>query len=165
MASPTTVVSGRRTTRGSSRSSSSLREEANAKFVFLLDKNGQQIASSGELDEVDPTALASLAAGNVAATEGLAQLIGEDEFSTLFHEGDKDSLHISLISNKVILLVSSTSTPRSAWSGCGSSSGSANWQTIVEEMMARTTALDASRRGASAALAEITDEDIDALFG
>jgi predicted regulator of Ras-like GTPase activity (Roadblock/LC7/MglB family) len=82
-----------------------LRSEANSKFVFLMDKNGQSIASSGALSETDPTALASLAAGNVAATEGLAELIGENEFSTLFHEGRSESLHISLISNKVILLV------------------------------------------------------------
>jgi hypothetical protein len=49
----------------------SLDREANAKFVFLLDKSGQQIAATGDLDEVDPTSLASLTAGNVAATEGV----------------------------------------------------------------------------------------------
>ena len=53
-----------------------LRRDSSSKFAFLLDKNGQQIASSGDLDGTDATALASLTAGNVAATEGLAQLIG-----------------------------------------------------------------------------------------
>jgi hypothetical protein len=66
-----------------------LGRDSNAKLVFLLDKNGQQIASSGDLDDIDPTSLASLTAGNVAATEGLAQLVGEQEFSILFHEGQK----------------------------------------------------------------------------
>ena len=61
-----------------------LRQESNAKLTFLIDKNGQQLARSGELDGVDPTSLASLTAGNVAATDGLAQLIGEREFSILF---------------------------------------------------------------------------------
>ena len=39
-------------------------------------------------------ALASLTAGNVAATDGLARLIGEKEFSILFHEGERDNIHI-----------------------------------------------------------------------
>ena len=36
-----------------------LAREANAKFTFLLDKAGQQIASTGNLAEIDPTSLAS----------------------------------------------------------------------------------------------------------
>ena len=43
-----------------------LDREANAKFVFLVDKSGQQIAAVGELDDVDPTSLASLTAGTQA---------------------------------------------------------------------------------------------------
>ena len=54
-----------------------LRQEANAKAVFLIDKNGQQIAAAGEIEQFDATSLASLTAGNVAATDGLAKLIGE----------------------------------------------------------------------------------------
>ena len=50
-------------------------------------------------------ALASLAAGNVAATEGLAQLIGETDLLDAVPRGRTDSLHISLISNKIILLL------------------------------------------------------------
>ena len=44
-----------------------LRVDASAKIVFLVDKNGQQIAGAGEIDLVDTTSLASLTAGNVAA--------------------------------------------------------------------------------------------------
>ena len=54
--------------------------DANAKFVFLVDKSGQQIASHGEMPNLDITSLASLTAGNVAATDGLAHLIGERGF-------------------------------------------------------------------------------------
>ena len=142
-----------------------LREEANSKFVFLVDKSGQQIASSGELDEADPTALASLAAGNVAATEGLAQLIGEDEFSSLFHEGHKDSLHISLISDRVILLVIFDEHSSLGLVRLRVKQRVSELETIVQEMMERTTASTSSSAASSAALAEITDEDIDALFG
>jgi hypothetical protein len=56
---------------------SKLRIDANAKVVFLVDKNGQQIAAHGDIENLDTTSLASLTAGNVAATDGLARLIGE----------------------------------------------------------------------------------------
>ncbi|HRB12485.1 MAG TPA: roadblock/LC7 domain-containing protein, partial [Vicinamibacteria bacterium] len=64
-----------------------LRTDSNAQVVFLVDKNGQQIATAGDVENIDATSLASLTAGNVAATDGLAKLIGEREFSVLFHEG------------------------------------------------------------------------------
>src|SRR3989442_7928719 len=82
-----------------------LRTESNAKLVFLVDKNGQQIAAHGELENFDATSLASLTAGNVAATDGLAKLIGEKEFSILFHEGERDNIHISIVAQRVILVV------------------------------------------------------------
>ena len=67
-----------------------LRHDANAKVAFLIDKNGQQLAVAGDVHGFDLTSLAALTAGNVAATDGLAKLIGEREFSTLFHEGEHD---------------------------------------------------------------------------
>ena len=84
---------------------SKLRIDANAKVVFLIDKNGQQIAAAGEIEHFDTTSLASLTAGNVAATDGLAKLIGEKEFSVLFHEGEQDNIHISIVAKRVILVV------------------------------------------------------------
>lgn len=79
--------------------------ESHSKIVFLVDKNGQLLCSVGEEGEYDTTALGSLAAGNIAASGGLARLIGEKEFSILFHQGEKDNMHISLIENRVILVV------------------------------------------------------------
>ena len=76
-----------------------------AKVVFLIDKNGSMLASVGETGEFDTTSIASLAAGNIAATGGLASLIGEKEFSILFHEGERDNMHISVVDNRLILVV------------------------------------------------------------
>ncbi len=73
--------------------------------MFLIDKNGQQIAAAGEIEQFDTTSLASLTAGNVAATDGLAKLIGEREFSVLFHEGQQDHIHISIVAKRAILVV------------------------------------------------------------
>src|SRR2546430_4627918 len=80
-----------------------LAREANAKIVFLVDKNGQLIASVGATENLDTTSLASLTAGNIAATGGLPKLIGEKEFSLLFPEGEKDNLHITIIGGRGVL--------------------------------------------------------------
>jgi predicted regulator of Ras-like GTPase activity (Roadblock/LC7/MglB family) len=82
-----------------------LRMDSAARVVFLVDKDGQEIASLGEVGNLDTTSLASLAAGNVAATSGMAQLIGEKEFPTLSHEGEKESIHISVIGRLLLVIV------------------------------------------------------------
>src|SRR5579862_3749195 len=69
-----------------------LTKDANAKVVFLVDKNGQLISAAGQTQHIDTTSLASLTAGNVAAMGGLAKLIGENEFPMQYHQGTTVSL-------------------------------------------------------------------------
>jgi predicted regulator of Ras-like GTPase activity (Roadblock/LC7/MglB family) len=78
---------------------------SNASVAFIIDKNGQLIAAGGDADQIDTTSLASLTAGNIAATGGMAKLLRENEFSTQFHEGENANIHIQLIDNRVILVV------------------------------------------------------------
>lgn len=141
-----------------------LREESNAKLTFLLDKNGQQIARSGDLHGIDPTSLASLTAGNVAATDGLAQLIGEREFSILFHEGENDHLHISVVGGRSILVVLFDERSSLGLVRLRVKKVSADLSSILEEIHQRATASRKAAFGSSSPFAEITDEDIDALF-
>src|SRR2546427_9784909 len=82
-----------------------LRLDAAARVVVLVEKDGQQLAVHGELGDLDPTSLASLASGNVAATGGMARLIGENEFPTLSHEGERESIHISVIGRILLVVV------------------------------------------------------------
>ncbi len=82
-----------------------LRLDAAARVVVLVEKDGQQLAVHGELGDLDTTSLASLAAGNVAATGGMAKLIGEKEFPTLSHEGERESIHISVIGRVLLVVV------------------------------------------------------------
>lgn len=79
--------------------------DASGKVVFLVDKNGTLLASAGDAVGFDTTSLASLAAGNIAATGALANLIGEKEFSILFHEGERDNMHLSVVADRLILVV------------------------------------------------------------
>src|SRR5512146_1359359 len=82
-----------------------LHKDSNAKAVLVIDKNGQAIAQAGEVEQLDVTSLSSLTAGNVAATGGIAQLLSEKEFAGQFHEGERTNVHISIVGQRVILVV------------------------------------------------------------
>ena len=140
-----------------------LRYDANAKAVFLIDKNGQQIAASGDVEEFDTTSLASLTAGNVAATDGLAKLIGEREFSVLFHEGQRDHIHISIVARRAILLVIFDERSSLGLVRLRVKRASVEMDEIFEDMT-RKEGGGPSGQVQSSPFAEITDEDIDSLF-
>jgi predicted regulator of Ras-like GTPase activity (Roadblock/LC7/MglB family) len=141
-----------------------LRQDANAKVVFFIDKNGQQLASAGDLNGLDPTSLASLTAGNVAATDGLAKLLGEKEFSILFHEGEHDNLHINVVSGKAILMVIFDERSSLGLVRLRVKKSTVELGTLLDDIVARSQAQRASVVGSFAPFAEITDDDIDALF-
>ncbi len=130
---------------------------AKSRAVFLIDKNGRLLAQAGESDAVDTTTLASLTAGSVAATSGLAQLLGEREFSALVHEGVEDSLHVSLVGGEAILVVlfdrqSSLGLVR------------LRVKKAAEELARTMAGIGAGDRAAGQELGQITDEDIENLF-
>ncbi len=79
--------------------------ETKALSVLLIDKAGQLITSAGNVSSIDIPSFATLSAADFAATSNLADLIGEHDFSTLFHQGEKKSIYVSLIADKVILAV------------------------------------------------------------
>ncbi|MCG6949724.1 MAG: roadblock/LC7 domain-containing protein [Acidobacteria bacterium] len=139
-----------------------LRMDASAKIVFLVDKNGQQIAGAGEVNLVDSTSLASLTAGNVAATDGLARLIGEKEFSILFHEGRKDNIHISIVGQKLILVVIFDERSSLGLVRLRVRKASADIERVLNEMDSKAQVVGSVE--AASPFAEITDDDIDALF-
>ena len=139
-----------------------LRTDCNAKVVFLVDKNGQQIAANGELEAIDTTALASLAAGNVAATDSLARLIGEKEFTILFHEGERDNLHISVVGGRVILVVIFDERSSLGLVRLRVKKRAPELSSILDVMWKKSAA--PRRAGGGGPFVEITDEDIDKLF-
>ena len=140
-----------------------LHVDARSKIVFVVDKNGQQIAAAGDIGDIDPTSLASLTAGNVAATDGLAKLIGEKEFSILFHEGERDNVHISIVANRVILVIIFDERSSLGLVRLRVKKASIELTKIFETIMEK--AQRESSSGLEAAFAEITDDDIDNLFG
>ncbi len=137
-----------------------LRLESFSRVVFLVDKNGQQIATHGDVGDLDTTSLASLAAGNVAATGGMARLIGEKEFPTLSHEGERESIHICII-GRVLLVVVFDERSSLGLVKLRVKQASRDLSSLFDEL----ERLNTERREREEALfAEITDDDIDSLF-
>ena len=137
--------------------------DANAKGIFVVDKNGQLIAEAGEVRGIDTTSLASLTAGSIAATGGLAKIIGEEDFPVHFHQGQRDNLHITLVAKRIILVVvfddrSSLGLVRLRVKKAG-----AELSKIFEDLQKKVDNPAAAGVPASP-FAEITDDDIDNLF-
>ena len=135
--------------------------DANSKGVFVVDKAGQLIAEAGEMQGIDSTSLASLTAGCIAATGGLAKIVGEEEFPIHFHQGERDNLHITLVGGRLILVVvfderSSLGLVRLRVKKVG-----VELAKIFEDIEKRSEE-QASQNGSP--FAEITDDDIDNLF-
>ncbi|MBI5643205.1 MAG: roadblock/LC7 domain-containing protein [Deltaproteobacteria bacterium] len=137
-----------------------LLRESNAKCVYLVDKDGQLISSSGETRDIDATSLASLTAGNIAATGGLAKLIGEKEFSILFHEGERDNLHISVVGQRVILVVIFDKRSSLGLIRLRVKKASEDLNKSIQKLLDRMAAGADNEN----LLKEITDDDIEKLF-
>ena len=131
--------------------------DASAKVVFLVDKNGTLLASAGDAVGFDTTSLASLAAGNIAATGGLANLIGEKEFSILFHEGERDNMHLSVVAERLILVIVFDRRSSVGLVRLRVRQASARLTTV---MAAAIAASDAE----SGVVEELTEADIESLF-
>jgi predicted regulator of Ras-like GTPase activity (Roadblock/LC7/MglB family) len=76
-----------------------------AKCALLVDKDGHLVTRQGFTQSLDTTSLAALLAGSLASTREIARLVGEPEFSVLFHQGKRDHIHMSLVGDRSILVV------------------------------------------------------------
>src|ERR687887_2775802 len=79
--------------------------ESNARCALLVDRTGQLVATVGEPPQFDPTAFASLTAADFSANDQLAKMIGEHEFASLVHQGEKESMFLADVAKRVILVV------------------------------------------------------------
>lgn len=134
--------------------------ECIARVVFLVDRDGQPIAFYGDIGDMDTTSFSSLAAGNVAATTSMAKLIGENVFPSVVHEGERESIFISVIGRSLLVVVFDE---RSTLGLVKLRTKKASRE--VADIL-KQVAEDSENRSLeeTAFFAEITDEDIDSLF-
>ena len=77
--------------------------EAGARSALLLDRHGRPVTAFGDVGDLDETSFASLAAADFEASDQLAGLLGEDEFTALYHQGVNGSMYLAEIAGIAIL--------------------------------------------------------------
>ncbi|NWF91968.1 MAG: roadblock/LC7 domain-containing protein [Syntrophaceae bacterium] len=77
---------------------------SHAHSVLLIDRSGQLIAHHGNTPGIDILSLSALTAANFGATAEIARILGEEEFTLLFHKGKNENVYFSAIGEHVILV-------------------------------------------------------------
>lgn len=76
-----------------------------AKCALLIDKEGHLVTKRGEVRTVDMDTISALVAGSFAATKEMARLLGEEEFTALYHQGHRDNIQLSLVGDRTLLTI------------------------------------------------------------
>ena len=78
--------------------------DSGAEHVIVVDLSGNLLMQCGSLEMNDIFSLAALSAANFAATAEIAKLIGEEDFTLLFHKGDKRNIHFSRLGKDYLIV-------------------------------------------------------------
>jgi predicted regulator of Ras-like GTPase activity (Roadblock/LC7/MglB family) len=79
--------------------------ESGVIIALVVDMAGHIVANCRSKNcNHDVYSLAALAAGNFGAVNAMAKIVGEDEFSLLFHKGQDENLHFSKINEELLLI-------------------------------------------------------------
>jgi predicted regulator of Ras-like GTPase activity (Roadblock/LC7/MglB family) len=78
--------------------------ESAAGDALLIDRSGQLLAQGDSSRSLDTVSLSALAAGAFSSTAAMARLLGESEFTMLFHQGVKENIHVTAVDEDAILL-------------------------------------------------------------
>ncbi len=75
-----------------------------AHSALLIDRSGQLIAQYGNTPDIDILSLSALTAANFGATAEIARLLGEEEFTLLFHKGKNENVYFTAIGEHAIMV-------------------------------------------------------------
>lgn len=78
-------------------------QESGALCAVLVDRAGRLLTTAGETGTLDGVAFASLAAADFSASGELATLLGEEEFTALYHHGGERSMYLTTVGGPAIL--------------------------------------------------------------
>ncbi|MBI4499795.1 MAG: roadblock/LC7 domain-containing protein [Gemmatimonadetes bacterium] len=139
-----------------------LLQESQARCALVVDRTGQMLANAGDALKFDPAAFASLTAADFSANDQLAKMIGEPEFASLFHQGEKESMYLADVARRAILVVLFDQRTTVGMVRLKVKQTVTDLSRVFEEMFGR-----ASQGGGAKApgLLEGAEDEIDKLFG
>ena len=136
-----------------------LLQESSAHCALLVDKGGQLLVQAGQRAAFDATTFATLTAADFSANDQLARLLGETDFSSLFHQGERESMLVSDVARRAILIVLFDARTTLGLVRLRLRPAVEELSHIVHAMAARD-----AQAGAPRAILAGADEEIDRLF-
>jgi len=136
-----------------------LLQESAAHSAMLVDRGGQLLVQAGARPEFDATTFATLTAADFSANDQLARLLGETDFTSLFHQGERESMLVADIARRAILVVLFDSRTTLGLVRLRLRPVVEDLARVVEAMMARD-----AQAGAQRPILAGADEEIDRLF-
>jgi predicted regulator of Ras-like GTPase activity (Roadblock/LC7/MglB family) len=82
-----------------------LLRRSEATTALIIDKGGPLVCQRGAVDDFDTTTISALAAGSFAATQAIAERIGETNFSSIYQQGENHSVLFCDIDENLLLIV------------------------------------------------------------
>jgi predicted regulator of Ras-like GTPase activity (Roadblock/LC7/MglB family) len=79
-------------------------KKTDAALTIVIDRGGNVISQFGDMDLMNVTIIAALAAGSFAATRELARRIGEIEFNALYHQGNNNHIFMNSVDDDTIMI-------------------------------------------------------------
>lgn len=70
---------------------------------MLIDVEGHPVTQVGSTEGINLETIAALVAASFAATKEVAKILGENEFTSLTHQGKHESIQLSLVGDRTIL--------------------------------------------------------------
>jgi predicted regulator of Ras-like GTPase activity (Roadblock/LC7/MglB family) len=136
-----------------------LLQESSAHSAMLVDRGGQLLAQAGEQPAFDATTFATLTAADFSANDQLARLLGETDFTSLFHQGERESMLVADIARRAILVVLFDARTTLGLVRLRLRPAAEELTRIVDAMAARD-----AQGGAPRAILAGADDEIDRLF-
>lgn len=81
----------------------SILDSAQAELAMLINKSGRLITWQAETSNYDTISIAALVTGSFASSSSIANLIGENEFESMYQEGKNSHVYVSQIDESNIL--------------------------------------------------------------
>jgi predicted regulator of Ras-like GTPase activity (Roadblock/LC7/MglB family) len=79
--------------------------KSEASMAMVIDKGGFLITQHGQAESFDTTTLAALAAASFAATQSIASIVTETNFSSVYQQGEHNSILIQNVDEHCLLTV------------------------------------------------------------
>lgn len=79
-------------------------EDTGIRLALLMGRDGYTLAKQGDWTKYNIENLCALAVGAFASSEALARLAGEDNFNSIYHQGVRAHVYISLVGDSHLML-------------------------------------------------------------